>query len=234
MIKTSGVPLQKRFYTIISVLFYSAFAVFLIAAVLTGSTCFGLCAFICIARAISQTIRIKQDRFHKKIAVPIAETIILILICTYLTMCDFGAGSGISTFYPFHRAYSASKCDIEDVLPRQLPTDVKEYSFHHMPSVMQGTGHTSVRCIFPEPYKYTGSADAVFMLSELPSYESGDITQELDKDHVCIYYDYEFWEGHQNTARVYVFGLKGNYNHPHSKAVITDTASGRTEFVRLG
>ena len=224
--------MKERYY------FWAAAVLFAISAVLCGAFVVSGAAVLAAAGLVTLVYGYVNMRRGKK-GDPsgrkgrnIAEMIVIGAVCVYILFCDLGAWSSIKEFYPFHRAYSFSEKDLWDILPESIEKDAADYRYDHMPSVMQGTGHTSIRYTGSKPYTMDREAVTAFMLCDYS--ESADLSKELDRDNVVIFYDRDFWKGHESTARVYVTYVSGNVNHPHSMAVIADSTSGRVEFARLG
>ncbi|MBR1724531.1 MAG: hypothetical protein IJ723_05885 [Ruminococcus sp.] len=117
------------------------------------------------------------------------------------------------------------------------------FAFDYMPSVMQGTGHYTVRFkTSPEKAKeyadrFAAQAQYEFMLSE---YGDGIDVRDLGYDAtesnctLTIFYDKEFWQKNRQTTKVYVSSASLDWNHPHSSAVLIDEEAGMVELSQLG
>ena len=125
----------------------------------------------------------------------------------------------------------------EDVLPSysELKDHAEsDYHFSYLASAMQGTGHFTVS--FTADSGYAESLAAEFSGRCTDSFPLSDYSDSADlaSTDPVIATDYDFWQGREDGAVVYLLDHSGNVNHPHSTAVIVDTQSGAVSFSRLG
>lgn len=129
--------------------------------------------------------------------------------------------------------------------PAILPSDINDYEFDYMPSIMQGTGHcwvrfeTSVNTV--KTYEDEYAPKAIYTLP-LSSFESGRIDVEVvspkakqpvkEDRALSVSFDRDFWN--DTEATVYVLSATHNWNHPHSSAVIISSDHKKVQFTQLG
>ncbi len=149
--------------------------------------------------------------------------------------------------YPAYRAITSIHRNIrEPDWFSDFAEDVEnDFAFDYMPSMMQGTGHYSVRFrTSPEKAReyaerFAEQARYEFLLSQ---YSDSAWTSVRDlgydapenKDSILIFRDTDFWSGHEETAKVYVIDAVLDWNHPHSSAIIVDEEAGMVELSQLG
>lgn len=149
--------------------------------------------------------------------------------------------------YPYFKGYAERYHNIHqpDWYPDFKGDVQSDFRFDYIPSIMQGTGHWTVRfSTSPETAagyaEQFGGARYEFDLSQYD--DSVNVSVEdlgydappEGEDIITIDFDRDFWKGHEDTARVYVIDAVLNWNHPHSSAVIVDEAAGMVELSQLG
>lgn len=103
-----------------------------------------------------------------------------------------------------------------------------DYHFEYLPSMMQGTGFFTVHFVttperaaeYAKQYAEAG-AEAVSLRECVADFDSAVRVNE------------SFFPD-PNAATVYVIKSNRNWNHPHSKSVTVDPASGRVEITQYG
>ena len=161
--------------------------------------------------------------------------------------------------YPFQRAYLNVYHNIQ--VPAWYPEFrgdvVSDYTMDYLASIMQGTGHFSVRFMttperaselerqFASTALYADampelSAESSFFSLAVPEEQWSSFSvpkPELWDGNVEIYADGSFWnaEGKKSpNATVYVLDAKCNWNHPASSAVIIDRETGAVQLSQFG
>ena len=145
--------------------------------------------------------------------------------------------------YPLQKAYINCYQNIHepDYFPDFSRDVVSDYEFDYAPSMMQGTGHYSVAFVTtPETAKeyekiYSGQASYTIPLNEYEDY--GYSLDEEGKKQAVIFGSKEFREEFftkENHAVIYILNTNGDWNHPHTSAVIIDSQSGKVHFSQLG
>lgn len=185
------------------------------------------------------------EKIH--VAVNIILTVIFVTILFFQSIFFLGFSSDTPWKYNFQKLYVIFRNNYEfKVAPEKLPDDINDYSMEYLPSIMQGTGHSSVRFKASQDvikaYEEEYSAKAIYTYP-LSVFDEGHITVEkvspkaaigmTDDKSLFIYRDTDFWEGN-TTATVYVISATHNWNHPHSTAVIIDSEKNMIEFAQLG
>lgn len=184
------------------------------------------------------------EKIH--VAVSIVLTVIFVTILFFQSIFFLGFSSDTPWKYNFQKLYVIFRNNYEfKVAPEKLPDDISDYSMEYLPSIMQGTGHSSVR--FKASYdvikayeeEYSAKAIYTYPYSE---FEYGHLTVDevspkaVSKYEDCgldIYSDTDFWS-ESTSATVYVISAVHNWNHPHSSAVIIDSEKNMIEFAQLG
>lgn len=146
--------------------------------------------------------------------------------------------------YPFQKAYAALRhnCMEPDWFPQDFMADVvSDYELNNVPSIMQGIGYYSVEFV-TTPEKAAGYASryaeqAVYTVP-LSDY-SGSSFYYLDEkqEQVLDVYVGHIWNTDHSVevnTTIYVLYTNGNWNHPHSSAVLVDPTTGRVQFSQLG
>lgn len=119
-----------------------------------------------------------------------------------------------------------------------------DFAFNYMASILQGTGHFTVRFkTSPEKAREYAErfspAQYEFMLSQYSDFAWTSVRDlgydaPEDKDTIVIQYDSDFWQGHEETARVCVTNANLDWNHPRSSVMIVDEEAGMVELSQLG
>ena len=176
--------------------------------------------------------------------------VILFAISVHFSMPPLMMSSSMIWQYPFQKAFVGIYQNIEE--PEWFPDFAEvveeEYYFDYLPSIMQGTGHCSVRFITDtecaKKYASQYEEQAVYKIP-LREYSDGywmlsseSTTEEVyDDNRLTFYLDEEFWAGcwnDESTATIYVLETNLDWNHPHSSVVIIDTVKGKVQFVQEG
>ncbi len=182
------------------------------------------------------------------VAVSIILTVIFVTILFFQSIFFLGFGSHTPWRYNFQKSYIIFRNNYEfKVAPEKLPDDISDYSMEYLPSIMQGTGHSSVRfkasqdvikayeeefsakAIYTYPYSEFEYGYSIYVEEVSPK---ASATWEDDKS-LYIYSDSDFWE-ESTSATVYVISAVHNWNHPHSSVVIIDSEKNMIEFAQLG
>lgn len=181
------------------------------------------------------------------VAVSIILTVIFVTILFFQSIFFLGFSSDTPWRYNFQKSYIIFRNNYEfRVAPEKLPDDISDYSMEYLPSIMQGTGHSSVRfkasqdVIKAYEEEYSAKAIYTYPYSE---FEYGHLTVDEvspkasakweDDKSLDIFSDIDFWE-ESTSATVYVISAVHNWNHPHSSAVIIDSEKNMIEFAQLG
>lgn len=195
-------------------------------------------------RAVDASNQLKLT-FRSVISVPIVCAVIFCLLKS-----PSGFRSDLPRAYRFDKQFAELKHGNSSVkwFPQKLPEQISDYHLSYLPSLMQGTGHFTVRfTCSPEEAEniaetYAAKAIYTFPLQELHhgmTYQveafSPKATVTYDNDHsLDIYWDYDFFGTDNPDAVVYVTAAVHNWNHPHSSAVIVDSKKGAVEFSQFG
>lgn len=208
-------------------------ALCLIGFILTASVRFIAAALII---GISYITWLKKDKHtspkKKDIALRvISAAIVLILI---FSVPPLGLSSRMLWQYPFQKGFVGMYRNIKepDWFPDFRDDVLADYRFDYLPSILQGTGHFSVRfTTTPEraaEYAEIFSQQAKWKLS----YEDISFTAPQD-EYPDIYIDRDFLEN-ETGAEVYILDGVVDWNHPHSSAVIIDVQTGKIQLSQLG
>ncbi len=181
------------------------------------------------------------------IAVSITSGVIIIPMILFMSIFFLGFSSDTPWKYNFQKLYVIFRNNYEfKVAPEKLPDDISDYSMEYLPSIMQGTGHSSVRFKAShdviKAYEEEYSAKAIYTYP-LSVFQDGSIDVEQvspkadigikDDKSLLVYKDTDFWS-ESTSATVYVISAVHNWNHPHSTAVIIDSEKNMIEFAQLG
>lgn len=181
------------------------------------------------------------------VAVSIILTVIFVTILFFQSIFFLGFSSDTPWRYNFQKSYIIFRNNYEfRVAPEKLPDDISDYSMEYLPSIMQGTGHSSVRFKASQDvikaYEEEYSAKAIYTYP-LSVFQDGSIDVEqvspkadigmTDDKSLLVYRDTDFWS-ESTSATVYVISATHNWNHPHSTAVIIDNEKNMIEFAQLG
>lgn len=181
------------------------------------------------------------------VAVSIILTVIFVTILFFQSIFFLGFSSDTPWRYNFQKSYIIFRNNYEfRVAPEKLPDDISDYSMEYLPSIMQGTGHSSVRFKASQDvikaYEEEYSAKAIYTYP-LSVFQDGSIDVEQvspkadigikDDKSLLVYRDTDFWS-ESTSATVYVTSATHNWNHPHSTAVIIDSEKNMIEFAQLG
>lgn len=185
------------------------------------------------------------EKIH--VAVSIVLTVIFVTILFFQSIFFLGFSSDTPWKYNFQKLYVIFRNNYEfKVAPEKLPDDISDYSMEYLPSIMQGTGHSSVRFKASQDvikaYEEEYSAKAIYTYP-LSVFQDGSIDVEQvspkadigikDDKSLLVYRDTDFWS-ESTSATVYVTSATHNWNHPHSTAVIIDSEKNMIEFAQLG
>lgn len=180
------------------------------------------------------------------VAVSIVLTVKFVTILFFQSIFFLGFSSDTPWRYNFQKSYIIFRNNYEfKVAPEKLPDDISDYSMEYQPSIMQGTGHSSVRfkasqdVIKAYEEEYSAKAIYTYPYSE---FEYGHLTvdevspkavSKYEDRGLDIYSDTDFW-AESTSATVYVTSATHYWNHPHSTAVIIDSEKNMIEFAQLG
>lgn len=185
------------------------------------------------------------EKIH--VAVNIILTVIFVTILFFQSIFFLGFSSDTPWKYNFQKLYVIFRNNYEfKVAPEKLPDDISDYSMEYLPSIMQGTGHSSVRFKASQDvikaYEEEYSAKAIYTYP-LSVFQDGSIDVEqvspkadigmTDDKSLLVYRDTDFW-AESTSATVYITSATHNWNHPHSTAVIIDSEKNMIEFAQLG
>ena len=185
------------------------------------------------------------EKIH--VAVNIILTVIFVTILFFQSIFFLGFSSDTPWKYNFQKLYVIFRNNYEfKVAPEKLPDDISDYSMEYLPSIMQGTGHSSVRFKASQDvikaYEDEYSAKAIYTYP-LSVFQDGSIDVEqvspkaaigmTDDKSLLVYRDTHFWS-ESTSATVYVTSATHYWNHPHSTAVIIDSEKNMIEFAQLG
>ncbi|MBR1555788.1 MAG: hypothetical protein IJ644_10435 [Oscillospiraceae bacterium] len=149
--------------------------------------------------------------------------------------------------YPVQKFYIDLYQNIKepDFFPDFTEDVISGYDFDYMPSILQGAGHYSVAFVTtPEKAKayqelYSRQAEYIIPLNEL--HDTSYHPDDKEEDDTIDFFISTIWEESslgefetEKNAEVYVLSSNGDWNHPHTSAVIIDTSSGRIQFSKLG
>ncbi|WP_028520337.1 hypothetical protein [Ruminococcus flavefaciens] len=136
-----------------------------------------------------------------------------------------------------------------DSFPHKLPKNVSDYRIESVPSILQGTGHFSVRFSTSEQqltrYEAEYSKQAIYIIpfSEFTYQGIASVDEMAPETYldsregdgsIYVPFDYDFWEGHEDDSVVYVISVVHNSNHPRGESVIINKKDGMIEFVKVG
>lgn len=180
------------------------------------------------------------------VAVSIILTVIFVTILFFQSIFFLGFSSDTPWRYNFQKSYIIFRNNYKfRVAPEKLPDDISDYSMEYLPSIMQGTGHSSV-CFKAsqdviKAYEEEYSAKAIYTYP-YSEFEYGHLTvdevspkaeSKYEDRGLDIYSDTDFW-AESTSATVYITSATHNWNHPHSTAVIIDSEKNMIEFAQLG
>lgn len=211
-------------------------AVLTVGFVLTSSPTFSVTAVFCFF--VGFVGNAKDQNPDRRWDAPIVRIIVMLLVVGFLfLMPPLTITSAGIWQYPFQRAYVRLYQNVkEDWFPDFFKDVESDYYFDYMPSIMQGTGHYSVEFVTsPERAAAYASryAEEAWKVIPLAGY-SGSGARYPDEGKITVYLNDAFWEGSSPAATIYVLDAVTDPNHPHSSAVIVDTATGKIQFSRLG
>ena len=208
-------------------------ALCLIGFILTASAQFLLAAIII---GISIAVRLNKDKKappkKKDIALRVISAAIVLMLI--FSVPPLGLSSRMLWQYPFQKGFVGMYQNIRE--PEWFPDfrdDVlADHRFDYLPSILQGTGHFSVRFVTsPEraaEYAQEFSQQAMWTIS----YEDISFTAPQD-EYPDIFADRDFWENAPD-AEVYILDGAVDWDHPHSSAVIIDVQTGKIQLSQLG
>lgn len=150
--------------------------------------------------------------------------------------------SGAVWKYPLQTAYlRLYGYSVPDWMPEFRADVQSDYTFDFMPSIMQGTGHISVE-FRTSPARaeeiaaaFSPQAQYTVALKDYPrSYHC--YLDEEEKQVLSLYLGKSWAQdtASEMTAQIYVLSTNGDWNHPHTAAVIADPATGRIQYTQLG
>ena len=177
----------------------------------------------------------------------LAETVIMAMIAMFLVLwAPFMVHTRFAYRYPFQKAYITifNGKETFQYLPDSLPKGIKGYRLDYLPSILQGTGYTTVSFEAPEDviesYTKEYSENAVYTcrLSELAG---GSIIQENGNDkgaagiNAEVYIDDKFRAKCSDEAMVYIMYMrKDSLRSSYTSAVIIDSENQLVEFTKIG
>ncbi len=173
----------------------------------------------------------------------ITARVIGYLLVALTVVFPFVRSAEIKLLYPLQLKYyksTYSQSDALDFFPDKIPENVGDYKLEHVPTVMQGAGHTSLmftsdsetiqECI----REAKQDAILIFTLSEQDQYE--DKFKKSSGSEYAFLYFYTDEAMKQNSENVTVYLLYSNFdfNHPHTSAVLVDEENCTVQFSRVG
>lgn len=216
-------------------------AVLTLGFVLTSSPTFAVTAVFCLFVAFVGNFN-DQKPDRRKDAPAVRIICMLIVVGILFTMPPLTITSTGIWQYPFQRAYVGIYQNVKE--PDWFPDFSKDvesdYHFDYLPGIMQGTGHYSVEFVTsPEraaAYASRYAEEAQYTIPLRSIYSSSYRFPDSDKE-INLYLSSDLWVGYWNSesnAQVYVLDAVMNPNHPHSSAIIIDTATGKIQLSELG
>lgn len=228
-----------------------AWAVLLAAAalfVLTGSSGAFLPAVIGCIWALTTGLKMKRSADES-----VQENIKRIIICILITafsqlFAPFHVGALGAWRYPIVKGYVKlyNTTRVPEWLPDRIPDGAEDYRLDYMPSIMQGSGHFSVRfkCGGEELERWVSFGESkaryIFRLADYAaasgySWDDEETSAGTEKGlpelgDFDVIYDKGFWQGCEDGADVYIISANIDRNHPHAEAVIINKESGMVEF----
>ena len=156
--------------------------------------------------------------------------------CCFL-MPPISMESGALWKYPIHRTILGIYKNVQPpaLFPDFTDDVISDYHFSYLPSLMQGTGHYSVRFVTDQERLdsyldgFLEHMDTACLLSDI----DGFTLPVSDAAAYTIWYDREFFADCPD-AGVIICESGTDPNHPHSTAIILDRATGRVQLSRLG
>ncbi|MBR0484225.1 MAG: hypothetical protein IJJ69_05500 [Oscillospiraceae bacterium] len=178
----------------------------------------------------------------KKSIIAVAYGFLVFYQCFFYMMPPFIFNSHSLWKYPFQKVYINLYQNIHepDYFPNFTEAVLSDYEFDYSPSIMQGAGHYSILfTTTPEQAKeyekiYSEQAEYIIPLSE---YALRAYLDEEQQKELVIFGGEEFWEKfftQDNHAVIYLLDTNGDWNHPHTSAVIIDSQSGKIHLSQLG
>lgn len=170
--------------------------------------------------------------------------IIFILICALMQLTSPLHVSRYGKWrYPIVRKYLEfyHAAVMPSYIPDKIPDGAEDYMIGYVPTILQGNGHFTLH--------YRGDLSDIeeslmqrdsFMMSiplleyikadgsyKLPGYDSSDAYND---GTLYVYYDREFWAGHEQDAKILVISGSFNSHRPHSNCILIDRDSDMIEF----
>ena len=177
----------------------------------------------------------------------VSDIIVIVGIALFLlSMPPMTMSSPLLWQYPFQKKLMDMYHNVKepDFVPDFRGAVKGDYYFDYLPSMLQGAGYYSVRFTADtaqaQEYERMFSARAVHTFDfddEAHDYYGNYFSRnvqlgENDVGSVDVYIDREFFSS--GNARIYVIETNYNWNHPHTSAVIIDSAVGKVQFSRNG
>ena len=221
---------------------------------LTGLLRFPIAAGILI---FGCAVRVELDRRAKAAQQPLRKdrwAVLLIPLCLIAAAPFLWTPIAMRTSAPWRYRIQRAVLRVYGYAPEWFPEiagDVQsDFRFEHLATVMQGTGHESLRFVTsPEraaaleaqyaaqaKYQTVLPADR-FGYVEIPEESCAAFASEGWDGSGDFWYDSDFWYPDGNAdpdAAVYYLDARGNWNHPASSVVIIDSRTGAVEFSQLG
>ena len=237
----------RSYISVNTVILVILFTLCAVGFMLTGANSFVVCGFTAaIAFAIAvvlQTLRNMKEKPYTIVDRVGQVLAIAIVFCLLLSLPPHISSSS-QWRYPFQKGLIDCYHNIKE--PDFFP-DVKgkvqgDYHFDYLPTILQGTGHYSIR--FTADSETVKEYERQFSAAAKHTYSidgnntgSNFITADLvlpdnSTGTVDVYIDGSFFAG--TDAKIYVLDSNYNWNHPHTSAVIIDTAGGKVQFSREG
>lgn len=239
-------PKLNKAFTIVSLIISALLSLlFLLLFIFTNK---GLFRFIISGIwFIRNLICVKKGAEENHFFKSIKWCVIVIPVIAYSSLFAPGIKSKSAWKYDFQRKYiEFYNHNALANMPDEFPDEMTDYRLDYMPSVLQGTGHSSVRFKASQDvikaYEEEYSAKAIYTYP-LSVFQDGSIDVEQispkadigiqDDKSLLVYRDTDFWS-ESTSATVYVTSATHNWNHPHSTAVIIDSEKNMIEFAQLG
>lgn len=160
------------------------------------------------------------------------------LVCSIIMLTVFGFNAlfwgafhmpvtvGTAWRYPVALRYAYEGRPPFEFFPEELPSSAEKVSFEFLPSMLQGTGHVTLRFYADENYieelKDRLEDEAMYVTD----FEGlNEINENLENYDVISFYSVdegELLEVKHPDAQIYILYTNYNWNHPHSRAVFID------------
>lgn len=207
-------------------------ALCLFGSILTMSVKFIFAAIIIGIISVTGLQKDKKAPSEKKDIILRVISVWIVLMFIFSTP-PLGLSSRFLWQYPFQKSLVGMYSNVKE--PEWFPDfreDVLgEYRFDYLPSIMQGTGHFSVR-FRTSPRRAAEYAEIYSRQAKWTIAFDNAIYSEPRDECPDFFSDRDFWG--DSSAKVYILDGVADWNHPHSSAVIIDTNTGKIQLSQLG